>query len=203
MAKKNKRIEFVDLPGKGKGYAVVEGFRDSLAKKYRFIGFVDADMATPPQSFYDLYLAIGDADGVVANRYLKQSRNSPEFTMRRLVVAKVFNFIVRSFFLLKHTDTQCGAKLFKAEALKTILPLAGMTQWAFDVELLYLARVNNLEIKSIPTIWYDVAGSKIKIGKSSIQMLLSVVQLRLRHSAASRLMRPLKFVVVPLWKSVK
>jgi hypothetical protein len=48
-----------------------------------------------------------------------------------------------------------------------------------------------------------VAGSKIKILKSSVQMFLSIIQLRIRYSFISRLLRPLKYGIVPLWKAVQ
>jgi dolichyl-phosphate beta-glucosyltransferase len=200
---RSKRVECIVFSRGGKGFAVIEGFKDSLKKKYAFIGFVDADMATPPEAYYELYKRIRSADGVIANRYLAESKIYPNFTFRRLIVAKIFNFLVRSLFLLNNTDTQCGAKLFTAEALDKIVPEIGMTQWAFDVELLYLAKRHGLRILDVKTMWYDVAGSKIKILKSSVQMFLSIIQLRIRYSFISRLLRPLKYGIVPLWKAVQ
>src|SRR5690349_5588539 len=52
--KKDSKIIYLDLPKGGKGYAVTEGFKDALKRKNDLIGYVDADLATRPEDFYDL-----------------------------------------------------------------------------------------------------------------------------------------------------
>src|SRR3990167_3577212 len=72
IAQKNKEIKYVDI-GKvaSKGIAVTEGFK--LADS-ELIGFVDADLATPPNAFYDLVKNIWDYDAVIASRWMKNSK---------------------------------------------------------------------------------------------------------------------------------
>ena len=72
------------------------------------------------------------------------------------------NFIIRTLFFFPYRDTQCGAKVFKREALEKIISLLGITNWAFDVDLLYLLKRNgfaiylylNLTICSIGNIYW-------------------------------------------------
>lgn len=198
--KKNKRIKFLNLKRGGKGYAVIEGFKDALSKSSNLIGFVDADLATSPESFYDLVRKINGYDGILASRYLKGSKNTPTMTFRRLFVSRIFNFIIRSLFLMTYRDTQCGAKLFKAEALKKTLTSLGMTQWAFDIELLYELSNKSYQIKEIPTVWKDIEGSKLRVVKTSLQMLLSIIQLRIIKSPFRKFLRPFKPMVMFIWK---
>lgn len=201
-AKKNKHISYLNLPKGGKGYAVTKGFEELLKGNADPIGFVDADLATPPEAFYDLFVNLRSSDGVLASRYLKGSKLTPALNFRRLFVARIFNFIVRSLFLMPYKDTQCGAKLFRKKALQATLPHLGMTQWAFDVELLYELNRRGFRVKDIQTTWYDIEGSKLHVIKTSLQMLFSILQLRVIKSPFRRLLRPLKPIVLALWKRV-
>ena len=200
---KEDNISYLDLIKGGKGYAVIEGFKSAISKGYDLIGFVDADLATSPESFYDLVNNISSIGGVLASRYVKGAKLFPQITFRRAIVSRIFNFIVRSLFMMPYRDTQCGAKLFKIQALKETIYNLGMTQWAFDIELLYELHKKGFKIKEIPTSWTDVAYSKIKLGKTSLQMLLSVLQLRIIKSPFKKLLRPLKPIVMLLWRMSK
>jgi O-antigen/teichoic acid export membrane protein len=104
------------------------------------------------------------------------------------VASRIFNFLTRILFGLKLTDTQCGAKLMRREAVESILPHLGITQWAFDVDLLFQLRRAGYAIKEIPTTWHDVEGSKVQVGKASTEMVLALARLRLIYS-------PFKWVV--------
>ena len=68
--KKCRELKYLNLKQGGKGFAVIQGFKEALKKDFDLIGFVDADMATPPRSFYDLIENIKDYDGVIASRYI-------------------------------------------------------------------------------------------------------------------------------------
>lgn len=202
IKKKEDHLEFLDLEKGGKGYAVIEGFKEAIKHEYDMIGFVDADMATIPSSFYDLVKNIGKYDGVLASRYVPGAKLIPSLTFRRIVVSRVFNLLVRSLFFIPYKDTQCGAKLFKSSALKNVIYDLGMTQWAFDIELLFRMHNDSMKIREIPTIWTDVADSKLKVGKTSLQMFFSVLQLRIINSPLRRFLHPLKSIVMFLWKSI-
>ena len=169
----------------GKGGAVMLGFRQARGD---FIGFVDADGATPPEAFQALMDHMGDTGGVIASRWAKGSQVSPPQPLDRRVASRVFNFLARLLFGLKLTDTQCGAKLMRCEAVEAILPRLGITQWAFDVDLLFQLRRAGYSIKEIPTIWHDVEGSKVQVGSASQEMMMALIRLRLIYS-------PFKWVV--------
>ena len=202
-AQKNKRIRCLNLKEGGKGYAVLEGFKDALNRNNDFVGFVDADLATPSESFHNLIKALGKADGIIASRYLKDSLITPSRTFRRLVIGKGFNLLVRTLFFLPYKDTQCGAKIFTRQTATEITRNIKMSQWAFDVELLYHLYKNKFKIKEVPTIWKEVEGSKINLKKSSAQMLLSIIQLRIIKSPLKGILKPLSPVTNALWNLTK
>ncbi len=180
-------IRIIDIPEAGKGLAVKVGFEDALKRKNDLIGFVDADMATQPQYFYALLETIGDADGVIADRYMPGATIFPPRPPikewgRRLV----YHPLVWLLFGLNFYDNQCGAKLFKRRVIEVVVPLLTVSQWAFDVELLYLCKKNGFTIKAVPTVWYDQDESNFKPFRQH-RMLTALVKARWRHSRIGKL----------------
>ena len=180
--KKYREIKLLNFELGGKGFAIQQGFKESLQGEAGLIGFVDADMATSPEDFYDLVKKIGDHDGIIASRYLKGSIVKPKQPFMRVLASRIFNFIVRSLFLFNFRDTQLGGKILKKGAVESILPLLSITQWAFDIDLLYNLKKSGHKVKEHPTIWRDISGSKINLKKSSVQMLFAVLKLRIVNS---------------------
>ncbi len=186
--KKYSRISYMDLLQGGKGYAVIEGFKEMLCEDFDLIGFVDADMATSPEEFYNLINEIKDCDGVIADRYLPKSKISPKPSIGRLFAKRLFNFLIRSMMFLPFGDTQCGAKIFKKEILAKVITRLSMSQWAFDVELLYHLHKNRYKIKAVPTKWIDKKYSTINFWSAGPLMALGVLRLRILNSPFRRFM---------------
>lgn len=202
---KSKKIKILNFKAGGKGFAVKEGFIYSLKGNSGYIGFVDSDLATPPESFHFLLKCMirDNSDGAIADRSLKKSVINPKMTFKRKIFSRVFNFYVRSLFLFKYKDTQCGAKLFKREVIGKICNKIGMTKWAFDVELLYLLEKEGFKIISCRTKWENKDKSKIKLLKDSLRMFFAVLQLRLIKSPLRRILRPLRILRKVLWRVLK
>src|SRR3989344_1447865 len=180
--KKNANISYLNLPRKGKGYAVIEGFKYALKEKSDLIGFVDADLATPPESFYFLIRNMKSLDGTIASRYIKGSVVRPKQLKRRIIASRMFNAVIRAMLVMPYRDTQCGAKLFRREVVKSILPSLAFSQYAFDVDILYNARKKGFIIKEVPTTWSHKGNEKINFLKAGPFMVLSILRLRLLNS---------------------
>ncbi len=185
-SKKYPQIKYLNVKGKiGKGGAIIQGFKNVDGK---LIGFVDADCSTKPEAFNELIENINNYNGVIASRWSKGAKINKKQKFIRLIASRVFNIMVRLLFFMPYTDTQCGAKLFKGNSLKKIVPKLGLTTWGFDIDLLYLFKRNKMKIKEIPTEWHDSEDSKLKVGKTSLEMFLSIIRLRLVYS-------PFRFIV--------
>lgn len=169
----------------GKGGAIMIGAR---AARGDLVGFVDADGATPPEAFQDLVDHIGDAGIIIASRWIPGAVVSPPQPLKRRIASRIFNALVRYVFKLKISDTQCGAKLMRRDALQVVLPRLGLTRWAFDVDLLFQLRRGRFAIIEWPTTWHDVGGSQLKVGRASLEMFVAITRLRLLYS-------PLKWIV--------
>jgi len=178
---KFEEIRYLEFEQGGKGFAIIKGFKEALKNNSDLIGFVDADMATLPQHFYELVDKIGNYDGIIAARWKKDSVIKEKKSIIRKIYSFGFNFLVRSLLFLPHSDTQCGAKLFKKKAIENVINDIGITRWAFDIDLLYKLNKKGFKVKEIPTIWEDKAGSTIGV-KAAFQMFFALIRLRLLNS---------------------
>lgn len=184
VVKKFKQVKYLDIKEAiGKGGAVIEGFKLANGD---LIGFVDADMSTKPDAFYDLIKKINGFDCVIASRYMKDSIVNPPQLFFRRIPSIVFNLMVRVFFCLNFRDTQCGAKLIKKDSLKSILNDLTVKKWAFDIDLLYCLKKKGFKTIEVPTVWSERTGSKLTF-KTPYEMFMSILKLRLNHSPFARL----------------
>ena len=183
-------LKILNFKQRGKGFAIIEGFKEALKGNFELIGFVDADMATPPNAFYGLIRHIENVDGIIANRWDWRSKIQPKQTITRKITSTGYNTIIRILFFFPFQDTQCGAKLFKREILEKNIHKIVSSQWNFDVALLFCLRnESNARIKAIPTMWSDKVGSKINIRKTPIMMFFSAIRLRIMHSPFKSFLR--------------
>jgi len=78
-------------------------------------------------------------------------------------------------------DTQCGFKMFRREAVAEIFARQKIAGFAFDVEVLFLARRLGLSIAEIPVNWVAQPGSKVNLVTDSIKMLWDISRIRWLH----------------------
>lgn len=174
-------IIIIDMQQAGKGLAIKTGFANALTRNNDLIGFVDADMATAPQAFYDLITNIGDNDGIIASRYMPGAQITPARpAYKRYGSRIIYEPFVWVLFGLSYYDLQCGAKLFKRSVLENITPQLTVTQWAFDVELLYLCKKAGYTIKEITTVWSDQADSKLTL-QAGLRMFSALFKVWRQH----------------------
>ena len=79
-------------------------------------------------------------------------------------------------------DTQCGFKGFSASAAQEIFSRAKINRWAFDVEVLVIAKKLGYRIQEVPVTWVNDAQSKVRFS-GMVKMLLEVLQISLRKHA--------------------
>ncbi len=176
----------------GKGGALIEGLK--LAPLADLVGYVDADGATPPEALLDLALRVArrEADCVIASRWLPGSQINVAQTTDRRSASRLFHYVVELLFWMGIKDTQCGAKVMRREAVEQIQPYLRLADLAFDVNLLYSLKRAGFNIREVPTVWTDQSGSKVMFNfRTSLNMVLSLVRLRLLYSPFNPLLRPM------------
>lgn len=175
----------------GKGGALIEGLK--LAPLADWIGYVDADGATPPHAFHDLVRHHAQADCVIGSRWLPDSVLHVEQSGKRQFASRIFHLVVEVLFRMHIRDTQCGAKVIRREAVEQIHSSLRIADMAFDINLLYSLKLAGYRILEVPTEWTDKIGSKVTLFRTSLTMFLSAVRIWLIHSPRIyRWLRPLR-----------
>jgi dolichyl-phosphate beta-glucosyltransferase len=167
-----------NFPNRGKGAAV----RSGLLAAQKPIGlFFDADLSTPLDETPKVIepIANDNVDVAFGSRALDRSLIGIRQPWRREQAGRIFNLLVRLATGLPFWDTQCGFKAFRTDVCRPIFEAARIDGFAFDVELLYLARRAGLRMREIPVRWNDAEGSKVQFIHDSLRMLREVIALRL------------------------
>lgn len=175
------RLSYIRVVKKGKGNAIKVGFDYALSRGFDLIGFVDADMATRPFYFFDLIRQMEGRDGVIASRYMPQSQiYPPRPLIKRWGSRFIYESMIKSVLKMHYYDFQCGAKVFNRAFISAVIDHITIDDWAFDIELLYLAKKLGFTILEHPTVWYDQTGSKMTL-KAGFKMLAAIFIIWLRH----------------------
>ncbi len=185
----------------GKGGALIEGLK--LAPQCDLVGYVDADGATKPAAFHELVKHCSQADCVIGSRWIKDAVLHQAQNRRRQFASRVFHLIVQLFFQMNIKDTQCGAKVMKREAVQKIYPSLTIADMAFDINLLYSLKRKGYKIVEVPTEWTDMAGSTVRLFRTSLVMLLSVIRLRLIYSPFYKWLAPLRPLEVWIYTKLR
>lgn len=165
---------------RGKGYAVRTGV---LASKGDLVLFVDADGSTPFDQLKLLRRELtGDVEIAFGSRALRGEDTAVHARLHRKVLGRVFNLLVNLLAIPGVKDTQCGFKLFTRRAADTLFPHQTIDGFAFDVELLFLARQAGLKWREVPVSWRNVPGSKVDLFRDSLRMLSHLLRLRWRFT---------------------
>ena len=175
FANGQKNVHVLHNEQRGKGRAIQRGV---VAASGEYIFLCDADLSMPVEEIrkfiplqlekFDIAIASREAPGSV--RY-----NEPYY---RHFTGRVFNTLIRLLVLPGLQDTQCGFKCIRAQVARDIFPYQTLTGWAFDVELLYIARHHGYQIVEIPIHWYFNADSKISVFRDSLRMFLDLLRIR-------------------------
>ena len=187
------RVRVIEYPKLGKGGVIMETLRRCTAD---FVGFVDADCATPPAEILQLVETAEHTDGAIASRRHPASVLPRHRRPFRRLTAAGFAFGIRRLFRLPYADTQCGAKVLRREAVQACLPFLSSRDFLFDVDLLVVARRLGLRVVEVPTVWIDRDGSRLSAGRDSVRMAMSSLLLWMRHRmlpvdpAAAAVVRP-------------
>jgi glycosyltransferase involved in cell wall biosynthesis len=170
-------VEFPDRLGKGRG--VIEGMRRARGE---WVAFVDADGSLPPSEFLRMFAtALADGyDGAIASRYWDRARIVREYGFLRWLASRNFNSMVRLLYRLPFRDTQCGAKVFRREAIESVIDSMKLAHYAFDVELLWRLERAGFRIREIPVTWTHKDGSSVRVPEVAPRMLFDVLRLRVR-----------------------
>lgn len=177
-------VKVLELPSnRGKGFAVRQGV---LAARGQHVLFSDADLSTPIETVADCFARHAAGwDVVFGSRSLATSDVRVRQVWWRESMGRVFNRIARGVAQVDMVDTQCGFKSFRRAAARAVFSRARIDRYAFDVELLWIARRLGLRVAELPVAWSNDPESKVHPIRDASRMLVDLAAIRW-HAAHGR-----------------
>jgi glycosyltransferase involved in cell wall biosynthesis len=164
-------------PNRGKGRAVRTGM---LAAEGKLRVMWDADSSTPPEELPKLLapIVVGDVDIAIGSRYADGAEAADSQPLYRRVWSRLCNKVVQRALVPGVRDTQCGFKAFSAASAIDLFGRATIDGWAFDLEILALARRRCYGIAEIGVTWIDDKRSKVNPWKDLWKVIREAVTIR-------------------------
>jgi glycosyltransferase involved in cell wall biosynthesis len=174
-------IRLLRNPGnRGKGYAVRHGMLDAEGE---WILYTDADLSSPIEELQKLFSAAAAQNAVIAigSRAVDRSLVAVHQSAFREYSGRFFNLVMRTITGLPFHDTQCGFKLYRADAAKEVFSRQEQDGFSFDVEDLVIAKKLGLCAVEVPVRWSNVEGTKVTMSQG-MRSFTDLLQIRKDHS---------------------
>lgn len=182
------RLRLLRLPGNvGKAEAIRRGMLHAKNTGWLddvvWAGYWDADLATPLSELDGFIsyaaLAQGRVDGILGSRVSRLGSRIVR-SHRRHLLGRVFATAAAALVKVESYDSQCGAKLFRADLVDDAFGEPFLSRWIFDVEI--LARLRGRRLLEYPlTHWADVGGSKVSVIRVAIPTLIDLIRIRRKY----------------------
>ena len=169
-------INAIEIPERGKGYALTKGFKES---KFNIMGFLDADNPFDLTKVINLVDHLETHQIAIVSKYLKGKKKKQEYLLRRLI-SLGGNFFSKTILGLHFRDTQAGAKFFKREVWEKIKdPHFICIGFDWDMEFLYKVKKEKFKIAEVYIHVNPEKFSTVRL-KYLIGMVFRLLRLRLR-----------------------
>lgn len=173
----NKHIRFFKLKfNEGKGAAIRAGVRVARGE---FVLFTDADLSVPIH-FADFFLAKLEKEGdvVIGSRRVEGSRIIKHQDTIREFLGRVFTSLSKIVTFTNISDFTCGFKAFKKEVALAIFSRTLLNRWAYDSEIIFLAKKFRYKIVEVPVDWKNRKESRVLMGSAIFTSLIDLLMIR-------------------------
>jgi len=130
------KIYSYDL-NQGKGFALYFGFKKSTGD---IVVFADSDLDLPAENLPVILGRLQKTNADIAIGSKRHPKSVVNYPLFRRIQSKAYQLLIRALFNLNVTDTQVGIKAFRREVLDACFPRIVVKQFAFDLELLVVAK---------------------------------------------------------------
>jgi dolichyl-phosphate beta-glucosyltransferase len=170
-------LKLLRLPHRGKGSAVRGGM---LTAALPYVMLCDADLSMPADEL-DRFIEVMDAGFQVAvgSRELPDSKRYDE-PVRRHIMGRVFNLVVRVLLGGGMHDTQCGFKGFHRDVARDLFSSQVLDGFSFDAEVLFIARRRRYRMKEVAINWYFNDDSRVRAVTDTFSMSVDLLRIRYR-----------------------
>ena len=163
LCKKLERISVLHLSQKGRGRAVKKAWRESKAD---ILVYMDVDLSTDLNSLPSLITSlVSNYDIAIGSRLLPGSKVIGR-PIKREILSRVYNILIKFFFAVHFSDAQCGFKAVTKKVISQLIPSIEDNAWFFDSELLIVGEKLGYKIYEEPVIWIDNPGSTVRVLKT-------------------------------------
>ena len=160
---------------RGKGGAVKYGIEHATGD---YTLFMDADLSTDISAIEKVIELAPNYDLVIGSRHAEGSVIKKKQPFLRVFIGRCCRLLVKMLFHTKFKDTQCGFKAMRTDVAKQIVEKQLINDFAFDVEYLYIAKLNDLSIYELGITWSDDRGSTVSPIKSSLRFFKDIAKIR-------------------------
>lgn len=163
----------------GKGAAVRRGIRTSRA---RFVGYMDADLATPIETL-DIIVPLLEtgSQAVVGSRRVDGAFLAQRQSFLRHAGGVAFRMMAHRL-IRGIADTQCGFKFFAGDLARTVARQLRIDGFAFDVELLWAIVERGIAVTEVPVMWSDSKDSTLRVRADGARAVADMFHLARRTS---------------------
>ncbi|MGV9302104.1 MULTISPECIES: glycosyltransferase [unclassified Nonomuraea] len=181
---------------RGRGAALKQTWRESPAA---IVAYMDVDLSTDLDAFLPLVapLISGHSEVAIGTRLARTAR--VHRSVKREIVSRAYNMIIRMGFGAGFSDAQCGFKAVRADRVRPLLDKIADDKWFFDTELLLLAEYNGLRIHETPVDWYEDVDTRVKVCRTAYDDLRGLWRMAWAMSTgAARVPVPRRSELAPL-----
>ncbi|HEY7368247.1 MAG TPA: dolichyl-phosphate beta-glucosyltransferase [Thermoanaerobaculia bacterium] len=163
---------------RGKGAALRTGV---AATRGDMVLLSDVDLSTPLSELEKLLPFLAKAPIAIGSRAIDVGLVRRRQPWHRVLLGRAGNLVIRALAVPGIGDTQCGFKLFRGDVARELFAAATIDRFAYDVEILHLARRRGIAIAEVPVLWFNSPESKVRVLPDAIQTLTDVFRIRWRH----------------------
>lgn len=153
-------VAYVHLNLKGRGRAVKKVWKEG---KSDICVYMDVDLSTDLNSLNNLLKSFDSGyDIAIGSRLLAKSKVIGR-PIKREILSRVYNIMIKSAFWTKFSDAQCGFKAVSRKTVRELIPKIADDAWFFDSELLIMGEKLGYKIFEVPVKWVDNPGSTVRV----------------------------------------
>lgn len=163
---------------RGKGAGIRTGM---LAATGEFVLFTDADLSTPIEEV-ERFLAL-HAEGVpvvIGTRKSAGARVLRRQGWLRERMGRVYTSLSSLLICPGVSDFTCGFKCFRADAVRAIFPLQREEGWAYDTEILHIARRLGFTVREVPVSWTNDPSTRVRLLRDALGSFAGLLRIRWR-----------------------
>jgi glycosyltransferase involved in cell wall biosynthesis len=183
LAEQYPEVEYVRIPRKGRGGALKQVWLESPAD---FVVYMDVDLSTTLEAFPQMMTRLQNGSDVVIGSRLMTGADTTR-SLKREILSRGYNLLVRLFFGTRFTDAQCGFKGARREAVHRLVPHVEDHKWFFDTELLVLAEKSGHSIGEVPVDWIEDLDTRVRLVQTIWDDMVALFRLRASLSRVLRL----------------